>query len=119
MTITTATPTTSTLAQAFATRYKVVSIDFLWTSLTGFEDFTVYASTAEADVLTTNVPAFDYNGDACDADIRELLMTALDDTELVGDNTEEVGGTLFISANEDQAHFTGRVTASTPVSYSF
>ena len=113
------TPSAISLAQAFATRYQVVSIDFLWTAVTGFEDFTVYASTAEAGVLSTKVPAFDYNRDQDDADIRELLMTALDSTEMITDYTIEFGGTLFLDGDGEYPQLKGNVTESSPVSFSF
>ena len=115
----TTTPAVSTLAQAFATRYSVVSIDFLWTAVTGFEDFTVYASTAEAGVLSTKVPAFDYNRDQDEADIRELLMTALDNTEIITNYTCEFGGTLLLNDEGKCPQLKGNVTESSPVSFSF
>ena len=118
MTITTA-PTVTDLAQAFATRYQVVSIDFLWTAVTGFEDFTVYASTPEAGVLSTKVPAFDYNRDQDEADIRELLMAALDSTGIITDYTVEFGGTLLLDGEGEHPQLKGNVTESSPVSFAF
>ncbi len=119
ITSTTTTPDVSTLAQAFATRYSVVSIDFLWTAITGFEDFTVYASTAEAGVLSIKVPAFDYNRAQDDADIRELLMTALDEAEIITNYSVEFGGTLLLDGEGEHPQLKGNVTESSPVSFSF
>ncbi len=118
MTITTA-PTVTDLAQAFASRYGVSCIDFLWTTDDGFDTFTVYADTPKAGVLTTNVSSFDYNSDEDDASIRALLMSALDDTEMITDYTTEIGGTLFLYDQGEYPQLKGSITEASPISYSF
>ena len=98
------------LTRAFSKRYNVSAIDFLWTSENGFDNFTVYATTPKAGVLTTKVPSFDYNSETDDLALRELLMTIIDDTEWNTENISEIGGTLNISTT-DAPVFEGNVTS--------